>query len=118
MPGAMPASGCAAGRTAAAPLRRQPAVGASHLLPADAHYTAIGLLKACNQAQQGGFAATGWPQQAHQFTGAQLEVDIAQGPVARGRRTAVAMPQPIELHLGPQRQLRVGQLDSHQALWP
>ena len=101
-----------------APLRRQPAMRAGHLLPADTHHAAIWFLKAGDQSEQGGFAAARGAQQTHQFAWAQLKVDIAQGPIAARGRAAVAMPQTIELHLGPQGQLRVGQLDSHQALWP
>ena len=99
----------------AAALGGQPAVGPGHLLAADPHHPSLRPLEAGDQAQQGGLAAAGGAQQAHQFAWAQLEIDGAQGPVATGGWAAVAMPQARELHLGPQRQLGGGQLGSHQA---
>ena len=99
----------------AAALGGQPALGPRHLLAADPHHPTVGTLKAGDQPQQGGFAATGRAQQAHQFPGAQLEVDVPQGPVAAGGGAAVAVPQAAQLHLRPQGQLRAGLGNAHPA---
>jgi len=82
-----------------ATLRREPAAGSSHGAPGDADAAALGLLETGDQTQQGGFAATRWAEQTHQFTGLQLKVDVPQGPITTGGGAAVAMPQTAELHL-------------------
>ena len=51
----------------AAALRWQPAAGTGHGAAVDQYRTALWTLKASDQAQQGGFAATGGSKQAHQF---------------------------------------------------
>ena len=99
----------------AAALGRQPALGPRHLLAADSHHPTVGALKAGDQPQQGGLAATGRAQQAHQFPRTQLEVDVPQRPVAAGGGAAVAMPQAAQLHLRPQGQLSAGLGNAHPA---
>jgi len=52
--------------------------GGGNILTAKVDRAAIGEFQAGDNAQQGGLARTGWPQQGDQFTGFDMQVDIVQ----------------------------------------
>ena len=98
-----------------AALGRQPTPLARHGPAANRNGTALGLLKASDQAQQGGLAAARGAKQSHQLTGLKLEIDVPQRPVPAGGRTGVAMPEATELHLRLLWEIRGGHLRRHSA---
>ena len=79
----------------ATPLRGQEATGSRHAASIQLDLAALRRLEAGDQAQQGGLAASGGPQQPHQFTGPQGQVQILQGPCGGAGE---AMPDPTQLH--------------------
>ena len=74
-----------------APLRWQPMAVPRHGALLQVHRTLRGALKACDQSQQGGFPAAGGPQQPHQLTRCELQVNPPQRPGSSG--AVVAMPE-------------------------
>ena len=83
----------------APPLGGQQAIRARHRASADADGAAAGALEAGDQAQQGGLAATGGPQQPHQLAGPEDEVDPLEGP-GGDVAARVAVPEVIDADVG------------------
>ena len=98
-----------------AALGRQPAPLARHGPAANRNGTALGLLEASDQAQQGGLATARGAKQPHQLAGLELEIDVPQRPVPAGGGTGVAMPEATELHLRLLGEIRGGHLSGHSA---
>src|SRR5690606_33402822 len=55
-----------------------PHMGSRCIFALQQYAAAVGLFQASDNAQQGGFAATGWPQQRHQFPGGKIQGDVIQ----------------------------------------
>ena len=54
-------------------------VGGGGVLLVEKHLAVIRRLQTGDDPQQGGFAAAGWPQQAHQFAGWKIQRDVVEG---------------------------------------
>ena len=79
-----------------ATLWRNPAPLSSHKSLLKVDTPSGGLLKTCDQSQQGGFTATGGAEQTQQLPLRHLKIDPLKGPTLGS--IAVAMPDTVQLN--------------------